>query len=421
MKVLSKRVEGQNGSGTIEFESEEAEDLWHLYNIVSKGDCVRALTFRKVVREGVAGSTSSEMKKMVLTIQVKSVDYDARTDLLRFQGQNKSENPHVKLGQFHTIEFGLNHKMSVWKARWDSIFMDRVKEATDPKKSAEIAVLLIDAGIANLFLLTASLAKDVLKVEQAIPKRRGPFSNHDKAVVRFFGSVLNGLIQHVDTEVIKCVVVAGPGFTKDDFMTFVEKESQGKGGEKAPELLRKGLGMFVVAKASSAHRPALNELLSDPTVSSRIANTKASNQIRALERFYSTLANAPDKACYGPKHVRFAVERGAVEILMLADGLFRSAKTRERRNYVDLAETCKNTGAEVLIFSDMHVSGEQLKQLSGIAALLKYPLPELDELDDDGGNPGGARENVAQAEDEEDEGGGPQAPSDDLFGNFDPT
>jgi protein pelota len=34
---------------------------------------------------------------------------------------------------------------------------------------------------------------------------------------------------------------------------------------------------------------------------------------------------------------------------------------------------------QAFIFSSMHVSGEQLKQLSGIAALLRFPLPELED------------------------------------------
>lgn len=31
------------------------------------------------------------------------------------------------------------------------------------------------------------------------------------------------------------------------------------------------------------------------------------------------------------------------------------------------------------VFSAMHVSGEQLNQLSGIAAILRFPLPELED------------------------------------------
>lgn len=36
-------------------------------------------------------------------------------------------------------------------------------------------------------------------------------------------------------------------------------------------------------------------------------------------------------------------------------------------------------GGECLIFSALHPSGEQLKQLTGIAAVLHFPMPELEE------------------------------------------
>jgi hypothetical protein len=31
----------------------------------------------------------------------------------------------------------------------------------------------------------------------------------------------------------------------------------------------------------------------------------------------------------------------------------------------------------VYIFSTMHVSGQQLQQVSGVAAILRYPMPDL--------------------------------------------
>lgn len=30
----------------------------------------------------------------------------------------------------------------------------------------------------------------------------------------------------------------------------------------------------------------------------------------------------------------------------------------------------------------MHVSGQQLQQVSGVAAILRYPMPDLDELEE---------------------------------------
>ena len=36
---------------------------------------------------------------------------------------------------------------------------------------------------------------------------------------------------------------------------------------------------------------------------------------------------------------------------------------------------------QVFVFSSSHVSGEQLAQLSGVAALLRFPMPDMDCFD----------------------------------------
>jgi protein pelota len=42
-------------------------------------------------------------------------------------------------------------------------------------------------------------------------------------------------------------------------------------------------------------------------------------------------------------------------------------------------EQVRESGGKVFIFSRMHVSGQQLKQVSGVAAILRYPLPDVEE------------------------------------------
>ena len=46
-------------------------------------------------------------------------------------------------------------------------------------------------------------------------------------------------------------------------------------------------------------------------------------------------------------------------------------------------EEVKKSGAEVLIFSSIHESGKQLDQLSGVAAILNFPLPEIESEEED--------------------------------------
>ena len=47
--------------------------------------------------------------------------------------------------------------------------------------------------------------------------------------------------------------------------------------------------------------------------------------------------------------------------------------------YVNLVDRLREAGAEISIFSSLHVSGQQLTQIGGIAAILLYSCPGLDE------------------------------------------
>lgn len=45
----------------------------------------------------------------------------------------------------------------------------------------------------------------------------------------------------------------------------------------------------------------------------------------------------------------------------------------------DYVPGVREAGGEVFVFSAMHVSGEQLGKLTGIAAILRFPLAELED------------------------------------------
>lgn len=63
--------------------------------------------------------------------------------------------------------------------------------------------------------------------------------------------------------------------------------------------------------------------MQDPAVVAKMADTKAAGEVKALEKFYTTLQMEPDKAFYGKKHIERAIESMAIEMLMISDSLFR--------------------------------------------------------------------------------------------------
>jgi len=380
MKLINKTFD-KDGNGTATLIPEESEDLWHLYNLVAKSDTIKASTIRKIQKESATGTVASETKKIMLTVEVKSIEYDSAGDCIRFSGKNCEENQWVKMGAHHTIDIELNNKLTVGKDRWDFMFLQQLDQATDVHKTAEVAVVLMEAGTANFHLLTAVLAKDVHRVSVALPRKRVSTTGYDKAIVRFYEQVYAGIKDHIDLDLVKCVVLGGAGFVKDDFLSWMMLTATQRGDTS---ILQKK-SQFVTAHTSCVHKQALKELLADEQVQKSIANTKAAAHLKALEDFYQMVKSEPDRVAYGPKQVCEAVDRGAVSTLMVVDSLFRNANIVTRRQYVNMTESVKDQGCTVHIFSSQHVSGEQLSQLSGVAAVLRFPVPELDDIDSDAG------------------------------------
>lgn len=65
------------------------------------------------------------------------------------------------------------------------------------------------------------------------------------------------------------------------------------------------------------------EVLQDPAIQSKLSDTKAASEVKALEQFYQILQTEPAKAYYGKNHVIRASDSQAVETLLISDNLFR--------------------------------------------------------------------------------------------------
>uniref|UniRef100_A0A8C2IP14 Protein pelota homolog n=2 Tax=Cyprinus carpio TaxID=7962 RepID=A0A8C2IP14_CYPCA len=359
---------------------EEAEDMWHTYNLLQVGDSLRASTIRKVQTESSTGSVGSSRVRTTLTLCVETIDFDSQACQLRVKGTNIQENQYVKMGAYHTIELELNRKFTLAKKAWDSVVLDRIEQACDPAQKADVAAVVMQEGLANLVLVTPAMTLVRAKVEVTIPrKRKGSCAQHDKALERFYEAVMQGILRHFSFDVVKCVLVASPGFVKDQFISYLFKEAV----RQDCKILLENRSKFMVVHSSSGHKYSLKEVLCDPAVTARLSDTKASGEVKALEDFYKMLQQEPDRAFYGLAHVERASEALAVDILMISDKLFRHQDIATRSRYVRLVDNVKENGGNVRIFSSLHVSGEQLNQLSGVAAILRFPIADVSDAEED--------------------------------------
>ncbi|KAM9838085.1 protein pelota homolog [Aulostomus maculatus] len=379
MKLLHKDIEKDN-AGQVTLMPEEAEDMWHTYNLLQVGDSLRASTIRKVQTESNTGSVGSSRVRTTLTLCVETIDFDSQACQLRVKGTNLEENQYVKMGAYHTIELELNRKFTLAKKSWDSVVLERIEQACDATQKADVAAVVMQEGLANLVLVTPAMTLLRAKVEVTIPrKRRGSCTQHEKALERFYEAVMQAILRHINFDVVKCILVASPGFVKDQFMTYLFKEAV----RQDNKILLENRPKFMLVHSSSGHKYSLKEILSDPTVTSRLSDTKAAGEVKALEDFYKMLQHESDRAFYGLAHVEKAADALAVDTLLISDKLFRHQEIATRARYVRLVDNVRDNGGNVRIFSSLHVSGEQLTQLSGVAAILRFPIADLSEAEDD--------------------------------------
>lgn len=382
MKILHRKIE-KDGEGQIGLIAEESDDLWYLYNIIQKGDQIRSPTFRKVVNETATGSTGARRVKVTLTISVEKIEYDSEANVVSVKGKSIEENKYVRRGQYHTIDLELNQKFYLTKPVWDSLALSQLNNACDTARNAEIAIVMMQEGLAFVCLLTTNMTIQKAKIEVNIPRKRKNFcSQHQKGLDNFYEQVLQAIMNNINFDVIKCIVLASPGFVKDQFADYMWQQAVKRELKPLTENRQK----FLLAHASTGFKHSIREVLSDPLIQPKLEDTKACQEVKIWNKFQNLLSTEPNKAIYGLPDVELANHYEAISCMMLSDMLFRSNNLALRKKYSQLLFQVKKY-ADVRVFSSMHQSGQQLNMLSGIAAILKFEVPELtDRLNGPSGN-----------------------------------
>ncbi|KAG6911210.1 hypothetical protein DXG01_003077 [Tephrocybe rancida] len=406
MKLVNRHID-KHGAGHVTLRPEDDEDMWHLYNLIQVGDSVRAPALRRVNTVSSTGSTDSYRVRLNLTLQVGRVDFSSSaapagsaadtapadqsgssappptSAALHISGRVTSENPHVKMGAFHTLDVEANRDVRIEKADgWDSVAVSRVEEAIIPGRGAEVGAVVCGEGMAAFCLLSQHMTLVANRITVPIPRKSAASgaSQHEKGMSKFYATLYESFIRHIPYANVglRAIVIASPGWVRDGVVTYLLEEA-GKRGDK---ILQKALKEKVVkVHVSSPHVHSLVEVLKSPEIASQLKETKFAREGIVLDkkangtkRFFKMLGTDEMRAWYGPDHVCLAADRGAIGSLLISDDLFRSSDPTTRKRYVEVVEAVQQKGGEVVIFSSMHESGQQLNQLTGIAAILTFPL-----------------------------------------------
>ncbi|KAM5561851.1 hypothetical protein ABKV19_022442 [Rosa sericea] len=313
MKIVHKDfVPG--GPGKVKMVPADSDDLWYVYNLIAPGDSVIAVTVRKVLREGASGGRDAERVKLKLEIKVEEVaDYDKVGNVLRIRGKNILENEHVKIGAYHTLELEPHRPFVLKKDVWDSLALHELNQACDPAASADLAVVIMQEGLAHILLVGRSMTITRSRIETSIPRKHGPsVAGYEKALSKFFENVLQAFLKNVDFSVVRCAVIASPGFTKDQFHRHLLLEAERK--QLRPIIENKS--RILLVHTTSGYKHSLREVLDAPNVMNMIKDTKAAQEVQHCPTWSMSGLSKISSVCFQMSHIVHAMDQSMLRLLM---------------------------------------------------------------------------------------------------------
>lgn len=350
MRVTKRYLKGNEGE--IALTPETLDDLWHLKYIIEKGDLVFSVTKRKA-----EGSTDKlrpekvEKKTVRLGIRVEDVEFHKFSNRLRVHGTIEHG---MDVSSYHTlnIEDGVN--LSINKI-WKKDQLERVNEAEAAAKRPKVVIVGIEEGDADIGLVRHYGIEMYSHITQSSGKGEGTLREV------FFKMILDQL-KHAAAE-SETIVVAGPGFTKEDFMKYLRSNE--------PEMAEGVL----TEDTSSIGMSGFQEVLRRGAVDRIMEESRIARESSLMEELLKEIA-LDGKAAYGPEEVKKALDYGAIETLLVADEMLRLE--REKGNIDSLLMAVERAQGKVVVFSTEFEPGQKLHALGGIAALLRYKIALTD-------------------------------------------
>ena len=332
----------QKSYGEIRLFPENIDDIWHLSHLIAPGDLVFATTLR-------TGDTAAdkirpekaEKRPVRLGVRVEKVEFHHYANRLRVTGLIEHG---MDQGSHHTLNIETGYEISVIRQWWKSD-LERIDRAVKASVYDVIHILTIEEGEAELFRIRHFGPELVITITMGSGKGMEVNSR-----TSFFEKVLAQL-----APVNGPLVIAGPGFIKEDFLKFFRaRESDTAAKAVVVETRRTGAG-------------AVQEVIGLGTLEKLAGDLQLAREVNLMGEFLKRISKGGPVA-YGRTEVKNAGDCGAIEVILVVDTLIRDP------GVVALMEQAERSDAGVIVFSTGFEPGKQLEALGGVAALLRYRI-----------------------------------------------
>lgn len=326
---------------------ETADDLWHLEKIISKKDIIFGSVDRKIKpkKEG----EKAERVKLFVELEVESAHFEEYSNELRVNGIILGGKPEelIELKSHQNLEIGYGEKIRIKKEKIQQWQIDRLKKAENSSATNALLTVLLDDEEAELaFINSYTISKKATIKEKAKGKR------YEQEKSTYFEEIF----EKINMLKPKKIILAGPGFTKDNLKKFIEDKKI------------KGFPLILTESTNSISSTGFNELLKEGKIEKVEKELQLFKESKVIEEFLELVAKG--KAEYGIEKVNTAIEQGAVEKLIITETYLM----QNREQAENLLNNAEKIGSVAEIISSKNPQEKIIHGFGGIVATLRYKL-----------------------------------------------
>ena len=335
------------------------DDLWVLARFAISGRSLAMLGERRDTTTAESGgrAKAAERKKMWIQLRIITTEYKTYSSILRVHGT--IEQAPMDIGSHHThlVEVGDEielHSQSGFP-EYDRLLL--TETMTSDKKS-NVSIIVVENDEIVLFEVTRRGLREGATWTMRGGGKRGDIRTSETVAKSFQQKVAKEILAATSTKLP--MILCGPGHARERLRQVILAQDPQR--------------TIRLVSTSMAGRPGANEIIREGLADELLSEHAISKEIQLLEEVWLRLSKNGAVA-YGENELSKAMNEGAIETLLVSADTLRNPEAMIDGTPVSTwIQGISDIGAELVQCSSDHDSGEQLNNMGGVIALLRYRL-----------------------------------------------
>jgi len=253
---------------------------------------------------------------------------------------------YVRINSYHTLNIAPGDVFDIIKPEWHDYIVDVIRNAVSDSKRPRLGIIVIDDEKALPAYLLGYGLEFRSEIYSRLSKRMSPkdFQEQQKKYYDEIIGIIKGMV--VDT-----VVVAGPGFTREDVKTYAENSGAIKKIDKR----------LFFENVSNSERSGVYELIKSDKFARILERERIRTEFKLIEEFLTNLSTGKSK--YGIDNVKTALENMEAGTVFVNDSVLGDTKIQQ------LLGKAEKEGVKIEVFNSTDEVGMQLHSFKDIACV----------------------------------------------------